>query len=87
MAARTFASGKSRAAKLGSSLTVASETVRRLLAFPPDTQLVFKSHDSSIAQRTALDQARQDKASGGSGQGSKMRETFGEELGIEKNKS
>ncbi|KAL9106693.1 MAG: hypothetical protein Q9227_008345 [Pyrenula ochraceoflavens] len=38
------------------------ETVKRLLAFPSDTNIIWKSHDDSIAQRTALDQARQDKA-------------------------
>jgi len=39
------------------------ETIKRLLAFPPDTNLVWKSHDDSIAQRSALDEARQQKAS------------------------
>ncbi|KAG5291650.1 eukaryotic translation initiation factor 4E [Histoplasma ohiense] len=38
------------------------ETIKRLLAFPPDTNIVWKSHDDSIAQRSAIDQARQDKA-------------------------
>ncbi|RAL09185.1 eukaryotic translation initiation factor 4E [Aspergillus homomorphus CBS 101889] len=38
------------------------ETIKRLLNFPSDTNLVWKSHDSSIAQRSAIDQARQDKA-------------------------
>ncbi|CAF9916424.1 MAG: hypothetical protein HETSPECPRED_002905 [Heterodermia speciosa] len=38
------------------------ETIKRLLAFPPDTNIVWKSHDDSIAQRSALDQARQDKS-------------------------
>ncbi|MCJ1330780.1 hypothetical protein MMC10_007467 [Thelotrema lepadinum] len=52
------------------------ETIRRLLSFPSDTQLVFKSHDSSIAQRTALDQARQEKAGGGTVQGLKRRDTL-----------
>ena len=37
------------------------ETVKRVLALPPDTNIVWKSHDDSIAQRSALDQARQDK--------------------------
>ncbi|EHY55171.1 hypothetical protein HRR83_005575 [Exophiala dermatitidis] len=38
------------------------ETIKRTLAFPPDTNIVWKSHDDSIAQRSALDEARQQKA-------------------------
>ncbi|KAL4788535.1 translation initiation factor eIF 4e-like domain-containing protein [Aspergillus varians] len=38
------------------------ETIKRLLAFPADTNIVWKSHDDSIAQRSAIDQARHDKA-------------------------
>lgn len=38
------------------------ETIKRLLAFPVDTNIVWKSHDDSIAQRSAIDQARQEKA-------------------------
>ncbi|RMJ23796.1 Translation initiation factor [Aspergillus sp. HF37] len=38
------------------------ETIKRLLAFPADTNIIWKSHDDSIAQRTAIDQARQEKA-------------------------
>ncbi|KAL4886246.1 translation initiation factor eIF 4e-like domain-containing protein [Aspergillus karnatakaensis] len=37
------------------------ETIKRLLAFPADTSIVWKSHDDSIAQRSAIDQARQEK--------------------------
>ncbi|KAI9822618.1 MAG: hypothetical protein M1827_000337 [Pycnora praestabilis] len=40
------------------------ETIKRLLAFPADTNIVWKSHDDSIAQRSAIDQARQEKGSG-----------------------
>ncbi|OAX82760.1 hypothetical protein ACJ72_02897, partial [Emergomyces africanus] len=43
------------------------ETIKRLLAFPPDTNIVWKSHDDSIAQRSAIDQARQDKAAANTG--------------------
>lgn len=42
-----------------------SETIKRVLAFPPDTNIVWKSHDDSIAQRSAIDQARQEKGAGG----------------------
>lgn len=35
--------------------------MKRLLAFPPDTKVEWKSHDSSIQQRTAIDDARKDK--------------------------
>lgn len=45
-------------------LTMNRETIKRLLAFPADTSIVWKSHDDSIAQRSAIDQARQDKAAG-----------------------
>lgn len=38
------------------------ETIKRVLALPPDTIIVWKSHDDSIAQRSAIDQARQEKA-------------------------
>ncbi|KIX09825.1 uncharacterized protein Z518_00906 [Rhinocladiella mackenziei CBS 650.93] len=43
------------------------ETIKRLLAFPSDTNIVWKSHDDSIAQRSALDEARQQKANATSG--------------------
>lgn len=66
-------------------LTNVSETVRRLLALPPDTNLVFKSHDASIAQRTALDEARKEKAAG-NGPYLKRRDTLTEEPGLEKSK-
>jgi translation initiation factor 4E len=37
--------------------------MKRVLAFPPETKVEWKSHDSSIAQRTAIDDARKDKSS------------------------
>ncbi|KAI5292482.1 hypothetical protein KEM52_006319, partial [Ascosphaera acerosa] len=37
------------------------ETIKRLLAFPADTNIQWKSHDDSIAQRAAVDQARHEK--------------------------
>lgn len=39
-----------------------SETVKRVLNLPGDTNLSWKSHDDSISQRSAIDQARQDKS-------------------------
>ncbi|RDL36441.1 eIF4e-like protein [Venustampulla echinocandica] len=39
------------------------ETMKRVLAFPPDTKVEWKSHDSSIQQRTAIDDARKEKSS------------------------
>lgn len=48
---------------LTTRLQVYRETIKRVLAFPPDTNIVWKSHDDSIAQRSALDEARQQKAS------------------------
>jgi translation initiation factor 4E len=50
--------------------------MKRLLNFPPDTNIAWKSHDDSIAQRTAIDHARQEKGStpgGHHGQGSDRR--------------
>ncbi|KAJ5379503.1 Eukaryotic translation initiation factor [Penicillium cosmopolitanum] len=38
------------------------ETIKRLLAFPLDTNIFWKSHDDSIAQRSAIDQARHEKS-------------------------
>lgn len=38
------------------------ETIKRVLALPADTIIIWKSHDDSIAQRSAIDQARQEKA-------------------------
>lgn len=37
--------------------------MKRVLAFPPETKVEWKSHDSSIQQRTAIDDARKDKNS------------------------
>jgi len=37
--------------------------MKRVLAFPPETKVEWKSHDSSIAQRTAIDDARKEKNS------------------------
>jgi translation initiation factor 4E len=39
------------------------ETVKRVLSLPADTSLQWRSHDDSIGQRNAVDQARQEKAS------------------------
>ena len=38
--------------------------MKRMLAFPPDTKLEWKSHDSSIQQRTAIEESRRDKGAG-----------------------
>ncbi|KAL9126486.1 MAG: hypothetical protein Q9217_004468 [Psora testacea] len=62
------------------------ETIKRLLAFPPDTAMVWKSHDDSIAQRSAIDQARHEKG-GGNGQHhghNRRRDTINEDSATEK---
>lgn len=41
------------------------ETIKRVLALPADTNLQWRSHDESIVQRNAVDQARQEKAAYG----------------------
>lgn len=67
-------------------LIVHSETIKRLLAFPADTNIVWKSHDDSIAQRSAIDQARYEKG-GGNGPHhtqSKRRDTVNEDSASEK---
>jgi len=38
------------------------ETVKRVLGLPEGTIITWRSHDESIAQRSAIDQARQEKA-------------------------
>ncbi|GAO19773.1 hypothetical protein UVI_02044230 [Ustilaginoidea virens] len=38
------------------------ETMKHVLSFPPNTRVEFKTHDSSIQQRTALDEQRREKA-------------------------
>jgi translation initiation factor 4E len=40
---------------------VSSETIKRALSLPSDTRIEWKSHDDSIAQRSAIDQARHEK--------------------------
>lgn len=42
-------------------LTMHSETVKRVLGLPEGTIITWRSHDDSIAQRSAIDQARQEK--------------------------
>lgn len=36
--------------------------MKHILKLPANTKVEFKSHDSSIAQRTALDEQRREKA-------------------------
>ncbi|KAF2153484.1 IF4E-domain-containing protein [Myriangium duriaei CBS 260.36] len=38
------------------------ETIKRVLALPPDTHITWKSHDDSITQKSAIDQARQERS-------------------------
>lgn len=45
-----------------SMLTYASrETIKRVLELPEGTNIIWRSHDDSIAQRSAIDQARYEK--------------------------
>ena len=39
------------------------ETMKRVLAFPPETKVEWKSHDSSITQRAQIDEQRKEKSS------------------------
>ncbi|KAF2230384.1 IF4E-domain-containing protein [Viridothelium virens] len=61
------------------------ETIKRVLALPGDTYILWKSHDESIAQRSAIDQARQDKTSHTTPE--KRRDTISEEPALTKEKS
>lgn len=49
------------------------DTMRSILNFPPNTRVEFKSHDSSIQQRSAIDEQRREKASQNQGTGSDRR--------------
>ena len=72
--------------ELTTDIPTSSDTIKRLLAFPADTNIVWKSHDDSIAQRSAIDQARQEKGTGSGphyGPG-KRRETINEDSATEK---
>jgi translation initiation factor 4E len=37
--------------------------MKRVLAFPPETKVEWKSHDSSITQRAQIDEQRKEKSS------------------------
>lgn len=52
-----------------SILTWHSETIKRVLSFPSDTNIAWRSHDESIEQKKAVDEARQQKSTTGSGAG------------------
>lgn len=41
---------------------ILSDTMKHVLNFPANTRIEFKSHDSSIAQRTAIEEQRREKA-------------------------
>jgi len=61
------------------------ETIKRILALPADTNLQFRSHDESIIQRNAVDQARQEKqAATGQLHNDKRRNTLTSVNGAEK---
>lgn len=47
---------------VGMMLITGRETVKRVLDLPDGTNIVWRSHDDSIAQRTAIDQARHEKS-------------------------
>ncbi|KAL1956840.1 hypothetical protein VTO42DRAFT_6790 [Malbranchea cinnamomea] len=63
------------------------ETMKRLLNFPPDTNIVWKSHDDSIAQRAAVDQARQEKAAANAGHHDRRRGIINDNSHSKDNKS
>ncbi|PFH56007.1 hypothetical protein XA68_17219 [Ophiocordyceps unilateralis] len=44
------------------------EIMKHVLNFPPNTRVDFKSHDSSIQQRTAIDEQRREKANHNQGE-------------------
>ena len=86
MAGATSRSGKSLVS-CSAFTNSRSETIKRLLAFPSDTNIVWKSHDDSIAQRSALEQVRQEKGTGTGGHSNRRRgDTLAEESGVEKSR-
>ncbi|KAL8305357.1 hypothetical protein RB597_003793 [Gaeumannomyces tritici] len=42
------------------------ETLKRVVGFPPDTKVEWKSHEGSIQQRSALDEVRRERAANNS---------------------
>lgn len=60
------------------------DTIKRELAFPADTSITWKSHDESIAQRSQLDESRQQKGTVAPGGSERRRFTLHDEG--EKNK-
>jgi translation initiation factor 4E len=63
------------------------ETIKRVLSFPSDTNIVWKSHDDSIAQRSALDEARQSKSNANPGIEKRRQTLRSEDLEASKGKS
>ncbi|KAK5630854.1 hypothetical protein RRF57_006569 [Xylaria bambusicola] len=39
-----------------------SDTIRRVLKYPADTRIEWKSHDESMQQRTMIEESRREKA-------------------------
>jgi translation initiation factor 4E len=52
----------SRVSFVGVDTDCARETVKRVLNLPEGTNIIWRSHDDSIAQRSAIDQARHEKS-------------------------
>ncbi len=81
MEAGTSRSGKHSLLKILSKprLTVDSETIKRVLSFPPDTNIVWRSHDESIEQKKAVDEARQQKSTAGPGAAQRRTSLYSDE--------
>ncbi|TLD21156.1 hypothetical protein PspLS_05353 [Pyricularia sp. CBS 133598] len=45
----------------GGKVVKIRETMKRILGFPPDTKIEWKSHEGSLQQRTALDEVRRER--------------------------
>lgn len=58
--------------------------MKRVLSFPPDTKVEWKSHDSSIQQRTAIDESRKEKSASNNTHNSSERRNGKEEHGVDK---
>ncbi|KLU88390.1 translation initiation factor eIF4E3 [Magnaporthiopsis poae ATCC 64411] len=46
----------------GGKVVKIRETLKRVVGFPPDTKVEWKSHEGSIQQRSALDEVRRERA-------------------------
>lgn len=57
------------------------------MAFPADTTIIWRSHDESIAQRSAIEQARQEKGTNPTSSSDKRNSHGKDEAGTDKSRA